>query len=245
MTTPSEFAVSVAGGGSTTAIHYAAAKPAHAALILGHGAGAGQRSAFMVDFAKALSALGPVVGSGGPCPPVDIVTFNFLYTEQGRRIPDRAPALESCYRAVIDAVRDRLASARAALFIGGKSMGGRIATQVAAAVAEAPDNPIRGLVLLGYPLHPPGRPDQRRDKHLPAIRRPMLVVQGSRDAFGIPAELSPILDSLTPKPTLHVVAGGDHSFKLPRKDPLAQAAVFDDVQRTIVEWIERRRSAAL
>ena len=222
MANPSEFAVG-AGTGSTTAIHYAAAKPADAALILGHGAGAGQRSAFMVDFARALAALG-----------LDVVTFNFLYTEQHRKIPDRAPALELCYRAVINGVRERLDSARRHLFIGGKSMGGRIASQVAAA---DPDLRIAGLVLLGYPLHPPGRPDQRRDKHLPAIRRPMLVVQGSRDAFGIPTELSPILDPLTPKPTLHVVDRGDHSFKLPRKDPLAQAAVFDDVQRTIVEWI--------
>lgn len=228
MTSPNEFAVRVGDAGTTTAIVYAAGRrkadaALDAALILGHGAGAGQLSAFMVDFARGLAALG-----------LDVVTFNFLYTEQRRRIPDRAPALESCYRAVIDAVRERLAGARANLFIGGKSMGGRIASQVAAADDAAP---IAGLVLLGYPLHPPGRPDQRRDKHLPAIRRPILVVQGSRDAFGIPAELSPILDPLTPKPTLHVVEGGDHSFKLSRKDPLAQAAVYADAQRTIVEWI--------
>ena len=135
---------------------------------------------------------------------------------------------------MIAAVRDRVESARRGLFIGGKSMGGRIASQVAAA---DPDAAIAGLVLLGYPLHPPGRPDQRRDKHLSAIRRPMLVVQGSRDAFGLPAELTPILETLTPKPVLHVVRGGDHSFKLSRKDPLGQAALYDDVQRTIVEWI--------
>ncbi|HYM24770.1 MAG TPA: alpha/beta family hydrolase, partial [Vicinamibacterales bacterium] len=207
------------------------------------GAGAGQRSAFMVEFAKALAAPIGVAPSGGPCPPVDVVTFNFLYTEQKRRIPDRGPALESCYRAVIDAVRDRLASARSALFIGGKSMGGRIATQVAAQESTTGGGPIAGLVLLGYPLHPPGRPDQRRDKHLPAIRRPMLVIQGSRDAFGLPSELEPTFDGLTPRPALHIVAGGDHSFKLPRKDPLAQGAAFDEVQRTIGEWIEQVRTS--
>jgi len=228
VTSPNEFPVRVGDVGTTTAIVYEAGRRTadagpDAALILGHGAGAGQRSAFMVDFARGLAALG-----------LDVVTFNFLYTEQRRRIPDRAPALESCCRAVIDAVRGRLASARANLFIGGKSMGGRIASQVAAADDAAP---IAGLVLLGYPLHPPGRPDQRRDKHLPAIRRPILVIQGTRDTFGIPAELSPILDPLTPKPTLHVVEGGDHSFKLSRKDPLAQAAVYGDVQRTIADWI--------
>src|SRR5207249_6884840 len=102
--------------------------------MLGHGAGAGQRSAFMVDFAHALSALG-----------LDVVTFNFLYTEQGRKIPDRAPALEACYRTVIERVRAHVDSARRALFIGGKSMGGRIATQVAAADAQLS---IAGLVLL-------------------------------------------------------------------------------------------------
>ena len=165
---------------------------------------------------------------------VDVVTFNFLYTERHRRMPDRGPVLESCYAAVMNAVRDRVESAARALFIGGKSMGGRIATQVAAAATGAP---VTGLVLLGYPLHPPGRPDQRRDAHLPAVRRPMLFVQGSRDAFGTPAELSPIVAQLTPPAVLHVVDGGDHSFKLSRTNPAAQAAVYDAVQRAIVGWI--------
>jgi predicted alpha/beta-hydrolase family hydrolase len=196
---------------------------AFAALVLGHGAGAGQRSTFMVDFARAISALG-----------VDVITFNFPYTEQSRRIPDRAPVLEACYRAVIASVHAQLPAAKRALFIGGKSMGGRIATQVAAADSTLP---IAGLVLLGYPLHPPGRPSERRDKHLPAIGRPMLFVQGARDAFGTPAELAPIVETIGPSASIHVVAGGDHSLKLARKNPAAQAAVYDDVQRTIVEWM--------
>jgi hypothetical protein len=211
-------------GASTTALVYpAAGGAADAALILGHGAGAGQRSLFMVEFARALAALG-----------LDVVTFNFLYTEQGRKIPDRAPALEACYRSVIDAVGANLQSARRALFIGGKSMGGRIATQVAAADAQLR---LAGLVLLGYPLHPPGKPDQRRDKHLPAIRRPMLFVQGTRDAFGTPDELAPILRALQPAPLLHAIAQGDHSFKLSRKDPAAQAKVFEEVQRAVVSFV--------
>src|SRR3954462_366102 len=146
---PSELEVTLETGAITTALVYRAAAPASgAALILGHGAGAGQRSAFMVDFADALSSLG-----------IDVITINFLYTEQGRRIPDRAPTLESCYHAVIETVYARGTSARRALFIGGKSMGGRIATQVAAA---DPDLRLAGLVLLGYPLHPPGQPQGRR-----------------------------------------------------------------------------------
>src|SRR3954470_4320734 len=112
---PSELEVTLETGARTTALVYRAAAPASgAALILGHGAGAGQRSAFMVDFAGALSSLG-----------IDVVTFNFLYSEQGRRIPDRAPALETCYRSVIETVSARVETARQALFIGGKSMGGR------------------------------------------------------------------------------------------------------------------------
>ena len=113
-------------------------------------------------------------------------------------------------------------------------MGGRIATQVAAADAALP---VAGLVLLGYPLHPPGRPLERRDKHLPAIGRPMLFVQGARDAFGTPDELTPIVTALQPPATLHVVPQGDHSFKLPKKDPAAQAAVYAAVQRAIVAWV--------
>jgi predicted alpha/beta-hydrolase family hydrolase len=223
---PNELVIPVRTGAATTALVYPAANDGGAvpaALILAHGAGAGQRSSFMVEFAHALSALG-----------LDIVTFNFLYTEQGRKIPDRPPLLEACYLAVIDAMRAELDSARRALYIGGKSMGGRIASQVAAA---GPDVPVAGLVLLGYPLHPPGKPTERRDKHLPSVRRRMLFVQGSRDAFGTPDELSPVLGTLQPAATLHVVTQGDHSFKLPRKDPAAQAALHADVQRVIEAWI--------
>jgi predicted alpha/beta-hydrolase family hydrolase len=222
---PSDLKVRLETGAATTALVYsgAGAGGSRATLILGHGAGAGQRSAFMVDFAHALSALG-----------IDVVTFNFLYTEQGRKIPDRAPALEACYRSVIDLVYANVSTARQALFIGGKSMGGRIATQVA---ATDPQLRLAGLVLLGYPLHPPGRITQRRDKHLPAIGRPMLFVQGTRDAFGTPAELAPILETLQPPPVLHAVGHGDHSFKLSRKDPAAQAQVYTDIQQAIVSFV--------
>jgi predicted alpha/beta-hydrolase family hydrolase len=220
---PSELRIPLEAG-ATTALAYTADSPSFGAtLILGHGAGGGQRSTFMVDFARAMSSLG-----------VDVITFNFPYTEQRRRIPDRAPVLEACYRAVIASVHARLPAPKRALFIGGKSMGGRIATQVAAA---DPALPIAGLVLLGYPLHPPGRPTERRDKHLPAVGRPMLFVQGARDAFGTPAELAPIVETIGPSASIHVVAGGDHSLKLARKDPAAQAAAYDDVQRTMVEWM--------
>ena len=226
MKNPSELTLRPEAGAATTALVYAAAGDGAggtASLILAHGAGAGQRSTFMVDFAAALADLG-----------IDVVTFNFPYIEQGRKIPDRGPVLEACYRAVILGVRAELESASRLLCIGGKSMGGRIATQVAAADASLP---VAGLVLLGYPLHPPGKPDEKRDKHLPAVGRPMLFVQGTRDAFGTPDELTPIVQTIQPPPTLNPVPQGDHSFKLSRRDPAAQAAVYAAIQRAIAVWI--------
>jgi predicted alpha/beta-hydrolase family hydrolase len=224
---PSEIRIEIGPDAATTALVYPAgegqSRRLDAALILAHGAGAGQQSAFMVNMARSLSTLG-----------IDVVTFNFLYTEQRRKLPDRAPLLEACYRTVIEAIRTRVESSSHALFIGGKSMGGRIATQVAAA---DPTASITGLVLLGYPLHPPGQPGKRRDAHLPAVKRPMLFVQGSRDAFGTPAELAPVLAALVPRPTLYVVEGGDHSFKRTRSDATIQAATEDEVRRTVAEWI--------
>ena len=225
MKSPSELQIPLEAGATTALAYTPDSSSFGATLILGHGAGGGQRSTFMVDFARAISSLG-----------VEVITFDFLYMEQRRRIPDRAPILEACYRAVIASVHARPAQQRA-LFIGGKSMGGRIATQVAAADSTLP---VAGLVLLGYPLHPPGRPTERRDKHLPAVGRPMLFVQGARDAFGTPAELAPIIGTIGPSASIHVVAGGDHSLKLARKDPAAQAAVYDNVQRTMVEWVRTK-----
>jgi predicted alpha/beta-hydrolase family hydrolase len=218
--------IPIPASAATTALVYRAdSHRQDATLILAHGAGAGQRSPFMVTFAEALSTAG-----------LDVVTFNFLYIEQKRRVPDRGPALEACYRAVIDAVRSKLESARTFLAIGGKSMGGRIATQVVATDASLP---VDGVVLLGYPLHPPGKPAVRRDAHLPAVRRPMLFVQGSRDAVGTPGEFTDVLTRLSPPATFQTVEGGDHSFKLTTRDPARQAAAYGDVQRMIVQWIQR------
>lgn len=205
---------------------YAAAGPAGmATLILAHGAGAGQSHPFMVGCARALAAHG-----------VDVITFDFGYMQQRRRVPDPATVLEARYRAVIDRVRAELAGAARALFIGGKSMGGRIATQLA---ASDRDLALAGLVLLGYPLHPPGRPDKPRDAHLPALGRPSLFVQGSRDTFGTAEELRPVLARLTPTPMLYAVEGGDHSFRIGRSRSAAaqQAEVDAAVHRSIAGWI--------
>ena len=191
-------------------------------LILGHGAGADQTSGFMVAFANALAERG-----------IDIVTFNFLYSELRRRIPDPNARLESCWRAVIEAVRSRITSHAGRLAIGGKSMGGRIASQVAAGEARG----LAGLVFLGYPLHPPGRPDRLRAVHLGDVKAPMLFLQGSRDAFGTPAELQPIISQLEPPADLFVVEGGDHSFKVPGSAGVRQQDVYRAMQDRIETWL--------
>jgi predicted alpha/beta-hydrolase family hydrolase len=211
---------------SVTALIYSAAK-AHqknSTLILGHGAGANQLSGFMRLFAAGLAERG-----------LDVATFNFLYTEQARKIPDAGPRLESCYRAVIDAlVKDKKLRGNR-LVIGGKSMGGRIASQVAASQPAAID----GLVFLGYPLHPPGRLDKLRSEHLPKINVPMLFVQGSRDAFGTKQEIDTLIKKLKLPAELYSIEGGDHSLKVP-KSAGPQDQVYAAAMDTIAEWITAR-----
>jgi hypothetical protein len=218
------FRVEVAPSQHVTAMDYpaAAGNLAGVTLILGHGAGADQTSGFMVAFANALAERG-----------IDIVTFNFLYSEHRRRIPDPNARLESCWRAVIETVRSRTTSSAGKLALGGKSMGGRIASQVAA--GDAGD--LAGLVFLGYPLHSPGRPDRLRAAHLRAVKAPMLFVQGSRDAFGTPAELQPIIGQLEPAADLFVIEGGDHSFKVPKSAGVKQQDVYRAIQDRIETWL--------
>lgn len=166
-----------------------------------------------------------------------MLTFNFLYTEHGRRVPDRTVKLESCYRAAVAAAREHFG--RAAVFIGGKSMGGRIATYLAAA-DDADTLGIRGVVALGYPLHPPGKPQQLRAEHLPRIRVPMLIVQGERDPFGTPAELQAVLDAVSARVTLHIIENGDHSLA-PSRQKDRVAAVYAEIQDVIAKWIRERQ----
>ena len=221
---PEPLRVEVSPHQSVTAMSYPAATKHRAGvtLILGPGAGAGQTSDFIMSFASGLTARG-----------IDMVTFNFLYREQGRRIPDPNDKLDACYRAVIEAVREQMKSGRDALAIGGKSMGGRIASQVAAAGI----GDLAGLVFLGYPLHPPGRPDRLRAKHLSDIKAPMLFVQGSRDAFGTPDELRPIVTPLESPADVYVVEGGDHSFKVRKGAGVSQEDIYRTIQDHIAAWL--------
>ena len=149
------FDIDVGVAGTVTGLHYRAtpSRREPTTVVLAHGAGGSQLSPFMTTFSSTLSTRG-----------IDVVTFNFVYMEGGRRAPDPKARLENCYGDAVDATRRVVPSARARLIIGGKSMGGRIASQVVA--ADASDLGVSGLVFLGYPLHPPGRPEKRRDAHL-------------------------------------------------------------------------------
>lgn len=225
--------IEVSAGEAVTALAYRPAAPRDGApaggacppLVLAHGAGADQTSAFMVRFATALAARG-----------VCTTTFNFLYTEEGRRIPDRNDRLERCWRAVIAAVRSR--NGARPLVIGGKSMGGRIASQIAARqVAAQSEDGIAGLVLLGYPLHPPRQPGRLRSAHFGRIRAPMLFVQGSRDPFGTPDELRTALKEAGAAAAFCVVEGGDHSLKVPKRGAVAQEEADGAVASALVDWL--------
>jgi predicted alpha/beta-hydrolase family hydrolase len=207
-----------------------------ALFVLAHGAGAGQTHPFMVRYARGSSARG-----------IDTVTFNFPYMEAKRRTPDKAPVLEAAFRvAVLEAVRG-LRTPPTHLFIGGKSMGGRIATHLAAAPdswpADAP--PLSGVVALGYPLNPPGGAGrQDRVSHLFDIRTPVLIVQGTRDSFGGPDALRAALGNRAPHVSIHAVEGGDHSFAVPKSLGRSQADVDVGILDTISAWMSRLRTAS-
>ena len=238
MLTPTPFTVALDASDAVSALAYPARADAspEQTLVLAHGAGAPQTHPFMTAFARGLAGRG-----------IDVVTFNFPYMERKRRIPDPAARLEASYRAVLHATRERLerrGHPPPRLVIGGKSMGGRIASQTVAADVRAGRDPgVAGLVFLGYPLHPPGRPDKLRAAHLPAIAAPMLFVQGSRDAFGRPDELRPVLAACAAA-ELVVVEGGDHSFTVRGREALSIEDVYTLMQDAIAGWIARIRGDA-
>src|SRR4051812_31630611 len=217
MLSPEPLHIAVSPSETVAATVYAAPSRASTTFILAHGAGANQSSPFMVKLATALAGRG-----------VRTITFNFVYSEQKRRIPDPAPKLEACYRKVIEAVRARGSAGK--LVIGGKSMGGRMASHLAAAGDEG----IAGLIMLGYPLHPPGRPDKLRVAHLEHITVPTLIVQGAKDSFGTPDELRPYLEQLKGPVELYVVDDADHSFKVPKR-----LRSQDETDRHVLDQVER------
>lgn len=166
-------------------------------FVFAHGAGAGMNHTFMQQLAEAVALAG-----------LDVVRFEFPYMAAGRSAPGSASASEAAFRAVADEVRQ---TSRGPLILGGKSYGGRIASHI---VAQG--YPAGGLVFVGYPLHPPGRPEKIRDAHLGDIAVPMLFLQGTRDAFATADLLHPTVKKLKTA-SLVEIEGGDHSFKVSRR----------------------------
>ena len=197
---------------------YQAERPA-ATLVLAHGAGGGQKSAWMVKAACALAGRG-ITGA----------TVGFAYMAAGKSVPDKAQVLEAAWREALES------AGAARVFIGGKSMGGRMATHIAAQGVGG----IAGVVLLGYPLHPPGQPHKRRDAHLPQIQEAVLFVQGAADTFGTAAEIRALLPTMQ-NASLHVIEGGDHSFKV-KGGAAKVTAAFDEAIGAVELWIKQRAS---
>lgn len=198
--------------GRAPACDYAADGPL---LVFAHGAGAAQSHPFMTSHAEALSARG-----------VRVVTFDFPYMAEARRAPDRPAVLEACFEAVLAAAltHARVASA----VIGGKSMGGRIASLLAARETKG----MAGLVVLGYPLKPPS--GTLRVSHLGALRVPALFVQGERDSFGGPSDLAPYLPA-----TARVLAidGAEHSFAVRKKDGRSAQDIATQIDDAVAAFV--------
>ena len=192
-------------------------------FVLAHGAGAGMRHPFLERFAQALAERG-----------VATFRYEFEYMEQKRGRPDPPAVAQARVRA---AVSEAAAAAPGLpLFAGGKSFGGRMTSQAQAA-ESLPG--VRGLVFLGFPLHPPGRPGTARAEHLDGVQIPMLFLQGTRDDFAGLALLEPVVGRLGARATLHVVEGGDHSFKVLKKSGRTDADVFEELVQTTVAWTQR------
>ena len=191
-------------------------------LVLAHGAGAGMRHAFLERLAQALAAR-----------KVATFRYEFLYMEKGGGRPDPPAVAAARVREAVAAAAD--AAPGLPLFAGGKSFGGRMTSTAA---ADAPLPGVLGLVFLGFPLHPPGQPGIGRAEHLDRVTVPMLFLQGTRDMFAQLPLLEPVIARLKPRATLHLIDGGDHSFKVPKRSGRAPEDVLNDLADTIAEWVE-------
>ena len=190
-----------------------------ACVVLAHGAGGNMHQAPLPHLQSLLAANG-----------FDCARFNFPYAQRGRRAPDAAPRLLATWRAVLALLESRLTPSRVVL--GGRSMGGRMAS-----VLVSEGRTADGLLLLGYPLHPVGKPERLRDAHFEAIDCRCLFVQGTRDRLCEPALLSRSLPRLRGEVSLYEVDEGDHSFKVPRHTGLDEAAVQQGIDAAVLEWL--------
>jgi predicted alpha/beta-hydrolase family hydrolase len=218
----SEWRVTVgAGGGETTAV-FEPAESGEQGLVFvaAHGAGGNMHDGSMAQTAATLRSRG-----------IGVVRFNFLYKEQKSGRPDPMPRLKECIAAVVSRTREEIGPKT--LIIGGRSMGGRAASMLAAD-GFACD----GLLLLAYPLHPSGQPEKLRDAHLPAIKVPVLAISGTRDTLCTRELMETALKNVTTQWTMHWIEGADHSFHVPKSSGRTDAQVMEEIGDTAKEWVD-------
>lgn len=189
-------------------------------LVLAHGAGAGMTHPFLETLADRLSAHG--VGS---------FRYQFPYMERGSRRPDPAPVLQATVRSAVEAAASFAKGLP--LVAGGKSLGGRMTSSAA---AKEPLPGVRGLVFFGFPLHAIGKPGSERAAHLEEVTVPLLFLQGSRDRLADLDLLTPVVERLGPRATLHVIRDGDHSFHVPARSGRTDAEVVDELADRTARW---------
>jgi len=197
-------------------------------LMLAHGAGQSMDSPFMTAFAEGLAARGGDIGG------LQVARFEFPYMRAIRqtgknRPPDRTPVLLECWQAAI-ATMITTGRTRERLLIGGKSLGGRMASMV------ADDEAVAGLICLGYPFHPPGQPDKLRTEHLQTLRTPALICQGARDPFGSFEEVPTY--SLSESIRLHWLEDGDHNFTPRKTSGRTEKDNWNSAIAAIIDFIE-------
>jgi len=201
--------------------------PPHAlaCFVFAHGAGAGMTHAFMQAFADGLAARR-----------IATLRYQFPYMQRGSRRPD-APALaHATVRAACGAAVDRTPDL--ALFAGGKSFGGRMTSQ---AQAVAPLAAVKGLIFVGFPLHPPEKPSLDRAAHLADVGVPMLFLQGTRDELAEPTLIADTVKRLGANALLYSVDGADHSFHVLKRSGRSDAEVLATLLDTTAEWIRSQR----
>ena len=196
------------------------ASAARVMLVLAHGAGAGMRHAFLAELAYGLAQRG-----------IDTLRYEFPYMSRGSRRPDAPPLCHATVRAAVEAAR-RIAPTFP-LFAGGKSFGGRMTSQ-AQAIDALPG--VRGLVFLGFPLHPPQQPSAARAAHLARIEVPMLFLQGTRDEFARQAHLMPVIESLGARARLELLRDADHSFHVPVRSGRTDTEVREEMLAAIAAF---------